>query len=343
MVTIKELAKATGLSLTTISIVLRGKGEERNISQSTINIILKKAKERGYIPNIAARSLREGNASNQFQLAVFETQDFRASMMVRFLDSLRNELSKIKKDSRLVIFPYENDKLSQCKALMSDGDCHAGIICNASTKDIAFLETASLSIPIVLYNRYSHHYSSVNVDDAAIGKTAAQAMVTNSCQQVAVLTSEPIFAGMTIRNDSFEQEAAALGATILTVPHCTNTVKGGYNTTLEHILPLFTKGFGPLGIFCGTSSIAQGALRALYEAKIQIPELCQLVAVGNGPEEIDAHTIPSLSVVRLPMEEMAGNCLLLLLDTMAGKIAAPFSLSLPFQYVARETCGSIKF
>ncbi len=50
---------------------------------------------------------------------------------------------------------------------------NAAIICNASEEDLAWLEQAKPLLPIVLYNRHSEGYCTVNVDDARIGALPA--------------------------------------------------------------------------------------------------------------------------------------------------------------------------
>ncbi len=57
-VTIKTVAKTTGLSITTVSRVLNGTAEKYRISDATQAIVLAEAKSQGYIPNMAAKTLR---------------------------------------------------------------------------------------------------------------------------------------------------------------------------------------------------------------------------------------------------------------------------------------------
>ena len=59
MSTVKEIAKQTGYSISTVSIVLRGQGDARSISKKTQVKIIKAAKDMGYTPNISARRLRK--------------------------------------------------------------------------------------------------------------------------------------------------------------------------------------------------------------------------------------------------------------------------------------------
>ena len=49
MSTIKDIAKAAGVSIATVSIVLNGKGRERKISQETQQRIYKIAQDLNYV------------------------------------------------------------------------------------------------------------------------------------------------------------------------------------------------------------------------------------------------------------------------------------------------------
>lgn len=339
MVTIKQIAQEVGISPSTVSIVLSGKGEERKISAQTQKRILEAAAALGYQPNIAARSLRGGGGADELQIAMFWAQDFRASMMVRFWDGLRSALEGLRQRRvRLVIYPYNNDHLSECRALTSASDCHAAIICNASYKDLQFLEDTQLAIPVVLYNRMCPGYCSVNVDDAAMGALAARAMISQGCTTASILTGTPVFEGMEVRTQGFALEGSRYGMEVLSTTYCENSMRGGYEMARRRLTTSWKKDL-PQAVFCGSAMIAHGLIRALWESGLPRESWPKLVSVGNGNEDQDELSVPSLSVVRLPMEKMAEECLHLLLELMDGKITQPVSRMLEVSYVARETCG----
>ena len=199
MATIKEIALRANCSPSTVSIVLRGKAAERNISEATARRVREVAVALGYQPNVAARSLREGIGSDELQIVMFWAEDFRAGMMVRFWDGLRRSLEDEKRRIRLTIIPYQNGSLRQIRCLREVGTFHAGIICNASNEDLAFMKNTQLAMPVVLYNRTCEGYCSVNVDDFRMGALAAEALIRRGCRTAAVLTGPAVFDGMTVR------------------------------------------------------------------------------------------------------------------------------------------------
>ena len=339
MVTIKQIAQEVGISPSTVSIVLGGKAAERKISKETQQKIYSAAARLGYQPNMAARSLRGGGA-NELIVAMFWAQDFRASMMVRFWDGLRDEIEKSGRPVRLVIYPYINDHLKECSALTNGANCHAAIICNASYADLQFLEDTQLPIPVVLYNRQCKGYCSVNVDDVKMGALAAKVFIDNGCKTASVLTGQPVFEGMEDRIHGFRLEAGHHDLQVTLSRYCENSVRGGYEA-VTHRLSREWNETCPDAIFCGSSAIAHGAIRAFYKAGISGDQLPKLIAVGNGAEETDEYAVPSLSVVHLPMDQMARECFQLALDLLDGKITNPESRLLPVEYIARESCGGL--
>lgn len=337
MATVKEIAQAAGCSPSTVSIVLRGDAEKRKISEETVKKVLDTAEALGYQPNIAARSLRNGVGNDDLQIAMFWAQDFRASMMIRFWDGLRLALEGGQRNVRLLIVPYTNGHLKEARTLTRQSDCHGAIICNASQEDLDFLENNTLPIPVVLYNRTCSRYCSVNVDDVYMGALAANALLHNGCQTAAILTGESVFTGMQMRNDGFLVEGRKHGLQITEPIICENNISGGYNATHD-ILLNHGEGFLVDGIFCSSSAIAHGAIRAFSEAGIAAHNMPKLIAIGNGVPDQDRYCVPSLSVIHMPMEEMAKECLSMLLQLLTGQLRDPQSILLQPKYIARESC-----
>ena len=338
MVTIKQIAAELGISATTVSIVLNGKSAERKISDATQRKIFEAANRLGYQPNIAARSLRAGAGADELRIAMLWAEDFRASMMVRFWDGLRSALLRLDRRVRLVIYPYTNDHLCDVHALTSASDCHAAIICNASNADLAFLRSTQLAVPVVLYNRICQGYCSVNVDDAQMGALAARALCDQNCRRGLVLTSAPVFDGMDLRVQSFLLEGSHHGLDSTVAEYCQNSVRGGYDAAYRLWADPAAR---PDGLFCGSSRIAHGVLRAFRDLGLDMPQMPRVVAIGNSSPDFDELSVPSLSVVYLPMEDMARECLGLLLDCMDGNLEKPESRMLEVRYISRESCGPL--
>ncbi len=337
MVTIKDVAALSKTSMSTASIVLRGDGDDRKISKATQNQVLQAARELGYRPNISARRLREQKDNNSLSIAVFWADDFRLSMVARFMRGLQDAMKDEKTQVEFSFLLYHNDELSKHASLKHATMFNAIIICNASQIDMQYLEETEFPVPVVLYNRHSARHCTVNVNDQNMGEIPAQVFARLGHRSTVVMTSDSAFPGMNVRTNTFLQEAQRNGMEARVI-ETENSMAGGFKAAAEFCA--FTP--RPDCLFCASDAIAMGVLRYFSTHGIAVPKDLELISIGNGDQEQAQYSIPSLSVIYLPMEDMAQACLKILLSMMKGDLSAPFSVELPVTYIARESCRAIE-
>jgi LacI family transcriptional regulator len=86
--------------------------------------------------------------------------------------------------------------------------------------------------------------------------------------------------------------------------------------------------------------MSMGALLALHEAGIRVPEDISLIAVGDPPYL--AYAIPPLTTLALPIEEAGRRAAQLLLTWIRGNPpATKQTIVLPYEMRLRESCRSI--
>ena len=255
-------------------------------------------------------------------------------MMVRFLRGLYTAILNAKRKCEIVIHPYENNKLHE--SLNYLGMCNATIVCNASQADMDFLERCSTPVPIVLYNRHSAKFCTVNVDDVKMGTVPAEVFASRNHRNAVIFTGQAVFPEMDVRTESFVHAMERSGMTVEKI-HLENSMRGGY----EGAMAICTRQHLPDCMFCGSDALAIGALRAFMKSGVRIPEDMEIISVGNGDKDQEEYAPVSLSVVHLPMEKMAEACLQMAFDLLSGTIEAPDSIELPVVYRARESCGEM--
>jgi DNA-binding LacI/PurR family transcriptional regulator len=338
LVTLKDIAKLSGLSLSTVSVVLNGKAETFRIPHETRQRVLDAAKTLEYRPNIAARRLRRDPREQPLIVAIFWTSDFRAPMLMRFLKGIQTKVAELDRKVEIIIHTYKNDELDQAVNQQVLAMFNAAIICNISPKDQQFLEMNQFNLPIILFNRLSEAYCTVNIDDSKLGSVAAQVFASHKHSSTGVITADPVFKGMDVRTKSFMDTAKALNLKISAVLNNDNSLSGGYMAAqqllLQHELP------GCL--FCASDAIAAGVLRGFYKAQIRVPEDIEIISVGNGDADLEENLYVSLSVVHVPIEKMAEASLELLIEVIDNHVAPPYSIYLPVEYKARESCGVLR-
>jgi len=333
MITIKDVAAHAEISPSTVSIVLKGNGDARKISKETQKKVLESAKILGYTPNIQAKVLR-GGADSSVYVTLFWASDIRVHILSRFLDGLQAALLKNNYPCEILIKPYKNDYLHEA---MSDNvllGCNGIILCNASEKDLAFLEQTQFYTPIVLYNRYSNQYPSVNMDDKTIGSIPARVFARHNKKRPAILKSPATFNGMNIRTNIFEYQSYESGMELPLTIMTTDSMRGGYDGAEK----LIHTGHQPDCLLCTSDNIAFGALKAFYKHGIQIPSQLEIISISNGSPDQEEFSIPSLSVINLPMEEMAAECLKMVYNNIIHRDLTITSSEFKITYIPRESC-----
>lgn len=334
MATIQQIAAATGFSPSTVSIVLNGKGDARSISPATQETIMDTARRLNYRPSLSARSLRTGGGSGRV-LGLYFSEDYRTSMMNRFSDSLWAYPPCQSPDISRVIAPYRVGELSRNMDLKSFSRFHGVILCNMNTEDLDYLARRPPAMPAVLYNRTLPGYSSVTVDNGQIGRIAAGAFARHSRRSAAILTVSAAFPGVDARLQGFEAECAAHGIRVLPPVICEASCEGGH----QGIRTMLDQGMEFDCLFCGADVMAYGALRALLDAGVRIPDQVEVISVGNGSPQQAEYFWPSLSQVLVPIEDMARACFDLVARQIEDRSQEAVQMQLPVSYIPRESTG----
>ena len=312
MVTIKDIANASGVSASTVSIILNGKSQERKISDKTCQKVWEAVRTLGYQPNIAARTLRDQSDNDIRTIALYWANDFRTTMLSRFLKGLervRTEEGTLPYE--IAIYPYENDRLNKQSALLTGKRFHGAIIANASKTDLDFIKNSLLPVPIVLYNRPVDGICSVTVDNALMGQRAATALLERGRSTPWILSDDNTFPGMELRISGFLNAMEAKGihfpqTHILSGP---STPQAGAAMT-EAVL---SSSSDCDSIYCLSDAIALGCLHTLNKHHVPVPGKISVISIGNGEKDYAMYATPPLSTVYLPMEDMAQKCLEILL------------------------------
>jgi LacI family transcriptional regulator len=330
--TLKDIADLAGVSVSTASIVMRGNGSKRKISDATQQKVLAAAKSLNYTPDMRAKALRSG-FSGTAVVTLFWATDIRLQMLSRFIQGLQAAPDGSR--CEIMIKTYENDHLREA---LTDGTlrgCNGIIICNPSGSDMDYLEQNNFPVPIVLYNRYSKKYSAVHMDDRIIGQYPAFVFAKHGRKYPAILKAPSTFGGMNVRTSIFEEQAVSSGMYSPVIIDVENSMDGGYqgiDLLLSHVTECDC-------LFCTSDYIALGALKALHRHQVAVPKQLEIISVGNAYPDLSRYSIPSLSVMSLPMEEMAAACLMILCQHITSFDTAVISQQLEVRYIARESCG----
>lgn len=335
MASIREIAKLAEVSVGTASFVLNGKGDQMRISAATQKKVLEAADALGYRPNLSARRLRSRDQKDVPVLAILWTLDTRASLIGRFLKGVHQKLTDEKNGFELLIQPYENENLYKVDSLLSMTRFNGAIVANISKEDQDYLENANINVPIVLYQRNSEKYSNVYVDSFKTGKEVARLFTSRNHKNVGIIVPDISSQAVTQRKEGFLEGVSnyELNLSPEHVLFGDFSELGGYQAAKA----LLNRDRLPSALFFLSDQMALGALKAFHEAGIRIPE--DLEIIGHDNSENTPYTVPSLSTIHLPVEEMASVCIKTLLDIVTNNIKDPVSIRFDTSFVFRQSCG----
>ncbi|MCH4179395.1 MAG: LacI family transcriptional regulator [Megasphaera sp.] len=320
MATIKDIAKEAGVSIATVSIVLNGKGRERKISQETQDRIHQIASKLNYVPNQSAKKLRAAQ-KDSYAIAFFWATDFRINYLARITLGIQKEIMLQKKSVHLTVVPYEVDQLQQQLKLAQNEFFNGIIIANMSNTDMKYLNSIHMPCPVVLFNRESPKYSSVTMDNYAIGCNVARHFLSKGIYDAGVLTHDTTFPIMRTWMNGFLDTFAAARHPISEdrIVLCSTSSESAIEVTKQ----LYEQNRLPKAMFCESDVLAHGMLYACHQLHVAIPEDVEVFTIGINMAELNDYAIPSLSRIDIPMGEIGEQCMRLIVDLIEKKKKNP--------------------
>lgn len=338
-VTSLDVAKHAGVSRATVSFVLNNVPNIQ-ISPETVQRVLNSAKELGYEPNEMARAL-VSRRSHSFALILSRSSDRISSDM--FLNLVVVGLLNVAHQNkmRLIIDVIEDYDEKGIFMSLIKGKRVDGIILNGPRFDDKALDyLLENKFPTVVMGHFPNpNFCSVDVDNVKAARMAVEHLTRLGYQRIACITNAPASFMATL--DRLEGYKQALAASNL--PFSEDMVRygnfgpeSGYTQMLSLIDdPHFKM---PAAVFIASDVVAFGAIRAIHERGLKIPQDIAIVGFDDVP--MSSYITPPLTTVRLPAMELADRAGALLLNQIQNKQENPCQELLDTELVIRQSCGS---
>ena len=272
-VTMLDIARGLNVSVVTVSKVLRNKGK---ISLATRNRVLRRAKKLNYQTNWIARSLVTRRTFTIGLLLPDFTHPFFAEIAKAVAETVRPHGYHV-----VISYFEENPQLerNEAESLLAR-QVDGLILASAQSGASAFEQILKRKVPLVLIDRpiAGVQASFVGVDNEAIGQLATTHLIERGCQRIAHLRGP----GIGIATGRMEGYRRALVKRGLPVS-ARHIVEAGYQDQTGHdaMRRLLQTQPVPDGVFCYNDPVAIGAMRAIAEAGLRVPEDIAVVGAGN--------------------------------------------------------------
>jgi LacI family transcriptional regulator len=329
-ITIKDIARESGVNISTVSRSLNGNyGVHRNTRERVLAV----AHRLNYRPNRVARGLATGR-SNTFGLVV---SDIRNPFFAEVARGAEDAAYAVGCD--LVLCNSDMDANKQMRYMSSLLEkCVDGILMNSvAALDRSQQELLSESgIPVVLLNRTGEDraFSSVSADNFQGGAIAGEYLAKLGHRSVAHLTGPKRHGTLSDRAGGFLKGLDGSNSGIAAVMiYSEQTMKGGYDMARE----LIRSHRDVTAIFAANDAIAFGVLRALLEAKVRIPDDISLIGFDNVALSEVVH--PPLTTIHQPKYEIGQAAIeMLVKQSKPGVLKEIEHRVMDVELVQRESC-----
>jgi LacI family transcriptional regulator len=308
-VTMQDIARDLNVSVVTVSKVLRNKGK---ISLATRQRVLQQAKKLNYQTNWIARSLVTRRTYTIGLLLPDFTHPFFAEIAKAVAETVRPHGYHV-----IISYFEENPQLekSEAESLLAR-QVDGLILASAQSGPGAFENIRDRNTPFILIDRpiAGAQASFVGVDNQAIGQLATSHLIQQGCTRIAHLRG-PGIGIATGRVEGYRRALAKAGLPVLDG----YIVEAGYqdNTGYIAMKKLLRAVPRPDGVFCYNDLVAIGAMRALADAGLKVPDDVAVAGAGNVHYS-DLLAVP-LTTVDQGTSEIGKRAADLLLQRIASK------------------------
>jgi len=320
-VTLLDVAKACGFSVSTVSIVLSEAPLSQNVAAATREQIRAMARQLGYHPDAYARSLRR-RRSQTIGVLAFDLSDPFCTLIVRGIQSGLQPAGFVP----LLMDAQTHRKLFDTYLQMILERRAEGVIVIASwifeeANLLADIEKNHVPIVIVGRDLTSRRISSVAVDNEAGGAMAMRHLYELGHRKIAVIRGPEEMFDSEPRWSGARREASAVGVDfdprlVFQLPGLVDPMSG-FLGGVRFARQMLESGAEFSAVLAFDDLTALGVVRGLMDAGLKVPQDCSVVGFDEVlPAQV---ATPSITTIRQPMKEMGQLAASWVLDALSDR------------------------
>lgn len=333
--TLHDVARIAGVSIKTVSNVVNN----NHVKPSTRSRVLAAIAELGYRPNLAARGLRSGR-TGVIGLAIPELrQNYFAELAGTIIEmAARHNVNVVihqtggTLEGELAVLAGEHLRLTD------------GVLFSPDAVGQEDVDRLNVGFPLVLlgeriFGGPTDHVTMHNVESA---RAATEHLIGIGRRRIAVIGAHPLkpddIRSANLRIRGYREALDAAG-----IPQDSELIRVAMPWHRENgaaaMRGLLQERVAFDAVFALNDSLGLGALRALGEARIRVPDDVAVIAFDNVDES--RFSVPSLSSVEPGRDQIAQVAVELLLERIAtkGDRIPPRQILSDYRIVARESTG----
>lgn len=305
-VTLADVAQLCNVSVSSVSLVLNDKPLANMLSETTRATVRAAVRKLGYTPNRNAQALRSQRSST-IGVVVFDIADPFCTLILKGIQTALEPSGML---PIIMDATNQGEQFERYLALMSEHRVE-GLIVVANwllaDKDITG-NLEAFAVPVVIVGRQvdSPTVCSVLVDNEKGGFLALQHLYLMGHRRIAVICGPKGLQDSRRRREGIERYAESVGLEldkdlILEMPDAANAL-AGFDAGYEAMTCLLAAGKSFSAVLAFDDLTALGAIRALHENGLRVPEEVSVIGFDDIPAA--SLTTPGLSTIRQDMNAM---------------------------------------
>ncbi|OBZ10846.1 LacI family DNA-binding transcriptional regulator [Bacillus sp. FJAT-26390] len=315
MVTIKDIAKAASVSVTTVSRALNGYDD---VNEGTRHKIKTIANQLGYSPNMAARSLISKKTKTLGLLLSNVTRDSsKDNIAFEVLCGINDRSGELDYDLVLFSTTPQKQRMKSYKTLCQERGVDGVIIMGIRLDDPYLKEIVSSDIPCVLIDitLQGPNVGYVTSDNTHGAFTAVKHLLESGHRQIAMINGHAQADVSLLRLKGYREALAEYG-----IPFDESLVVDGRFS--EHggklaASQIFTSRSDVTALFCASDLMALGALQTAKDMGKIVPDDISIIGFDNI--DLTAYCTPALTTVHQHKYELGFEAAQVLIDLLEGK------------------------
>ena len=334
MATLKEVARLAGVSASTVSRIINGKGE-KCAGAAVQKRVWDAVRATGYVPNQEAKRLKEGGGAPKEAITVSclfaRAEDYKEDSFFNALAACVEE-EVLRQGCRLGLRYSHKDALRLCREeAFAPGRTEGLVVLGKSGPDCeGLIGRFKKRVVHITLNQMEIRRDHIVCDGWHAAEMALQYLYEAGHRVIG-------YVGETekeIRYRGYRAFMLDVGLTPGPIFPAAMNPAGGYRA-VERILAAQTL---PTALFCANDATAQGVLRGLAEAGVAVPAQMSVISIDNIPEA--EQTKPLLTTVKVPFRDLGSFAVKTLLDRIDHGHTVPLNIFMPCELVVRQSVAA---
>ena len=334
-VTIRDVAKAAGVSIGTVSLAM---SDHPDVAEATKVRVRQAASDLSYSPSAVGRAL-QAKRTNSVALVVPHSGQhvFGHLYFMEVMSGVSEVLDAAGMTLVISTSPTEADEEVAYLKILKSQQVDGVILASAALHDPNITRLQQSAHPFVYIGRYSldPQVPAVGIDDIGGARAATGHLLEHGHTRIAHISGPLAHLSAMDRQRGYEQALQEAGVGV----HPEYCLEGDFSEDAGRngMQVLLNLAEPPTALFAANDETALGAISSLRMAGIEPGK--DFPVVGFDDVVLARVVSPSLTTVRQPMRQLGVIAANLLLDILNGQQLGVLQTELPTKLVVRSSCG----